>query len=137
MNSPSRLAEIESALAIHGFEHLFVECLGWDRARIAVKVSIRGAEIQLTGVAQKRGFTVFVCSCHRTVLANRQTLRAVQRQLRKSYHEHILIHYCETPRKQVGQWATTIGEGRRILHREHPFFSSDPPPRLLRRLSDL
>ena len=25
--------EIEAALAEHAFEHLFIECLGWDRVR--------------------------------------------------------------------------------------------------------
>jgi RNA polymerase primary sigma factor len=63
-------------------------------------------------------------------------LRDLQRQLRKSYHEHILIHYCDTPRKQVWQWATLDGR-RRIQHREHPFFSDSPPPRLLERLHGL
>ena len=26
--------EIEAALAEHAFEHLFIECLGWDRLRV-------------------------------------------------------------------------------------------------------
>ncbi|MBI2478504.1 MAG: sigma-70 family RNA polymerase sigma factor, partial [Planctomycetia bacterium] len=56
---------------------------------------------------------------------------------RKLQHEHILIHFCETPRKQVWQWVTAVGDGKRVLHREHPFFSHDPPPRLLERLADL
>ncbi len=131
------MGAIESALRDHAFENLFIECLGWDRIRSKLSVCLRDDVIELVAVAQKRGFTVFVCPCHRTVLANRQLLRAVQRQLRKSHHEHILIHYCETPRKQVWQWATTIGDGRRVLHREHPFFSNDPSPRLLQRLSEL
>lgn len=131
------MGAIHTALAEHAIEHLFIELLGWDRIRTTHSVKIHDEIIELTSVAQKRGFTVFVCRCHRTVLANRQLLRAVQRQLRKFHHEHILIHYCETPRKQVWQWATTIGDGRRVLHREHPFFSNDPPPRLLQRLSEL
>ena len=128
---------IEVSLTQHAFETLFIERLGWDRIHTTHSIKVRDEVIELTAVAHKRGFTVFVCPCHRTVLANRQLLRAVQRQLRKSHHEHILIHYCETPRKQVWQWSTTIGDGRRILHREHPFFSNSPPPRLLQRLSEL
>jgi len=132
-----KMSEVQAALAEHRFEHLFIECLGWDRVRSTVSIQYRDTIAELTAIAHKRGFTVFVCRSHRTVLANRQLLRAVQRQLRKSHHEHILIHYCETPRKQVWQWATTIGDGRRVLHREHPFFSDDPPPRLLERLKQL
>jgi len=81
--------------------------------------------------------TIFACDVHRTDLANRSLLRRHQRELRKLYHEHILIHYCETPRKQVWQWVTSTRDGRRVIHREHPFFSDNPPPRLLARLQQL
>lgn len=128
---------IGAAMAEHAFEHLFIECLGWDRVRSTVLVEHRDLSVQLTAIAQKRGFTVFLCPTHRTVLANRGLLRDVQNQLRRSYHEHIMIHSCETPRKQVWQWATTMGDQRRILHREHPFFSNNPPPRLLERIEGL
>ena len=131
------MSDLEPALAEHNFTHLFIECLGWDRVRSTVSIQHRDTNVALTAIAHKRGFTVFVCRSHRTVLANRQLLRAVQRQLRKSHHEHILIHYCENPRKQVWQWACTVGDGRRVMHREHPFFSNNPPPRLLERLKGL
>ncbi len=128
---------VVAALAEHAFEHLFIECLGWDRLRATTAVTRHDVTLHLTTVAQKRGFTVFHCPAHRTVLANRPLLRDVQRQIRRSHHEHILIYSCETPRKQVWQWATAPADGRQILHREHPFFSSDPPKRLIERIEGL
>lgn len=125
---------IDAALAEHAFEHLFIECLGWDRFRAALTVSHGDSSVQLAGVAEKRGFAVFLSFTHRTVLANRGLLRDIQRQVRRSYHEHILIHACETPRKQVWQWAAGTADGRRVVHREHSFFSNNPPPRLLERI---
>jgi len=71
---------IEAALAEHAFEHLFIECLGWDRFCPSITVGVSETQMELTGVAQKRGFAVFVCPSHRTVLANRGLLRDVQRQ---------------------------------------------------------
>lgn len=127
---------LELSLARHAFEYLFVEGLGWDRFRSDL-IICKDDAAHLKSVAQKRGFAVFVCSAHRTHIANRRYLRNVQRQLRKQFHEHILIHYCETPRKQVWQWAFSGTDGRKVLHREHPFFSDAPPPRLLARLKDL
>ena len=129
--------DIPAALANHAFEHLFIECLGWDRLRAHVVVQHDGMSLELAAVAQKRGFAAFVCPAHRTILANRRMLRDIQRQLRKSYHEHILIHYCETPLKQVWQWSTLVDGKRHVQHREHPFFSNEPPPRLLERLRGL
>lgn len=127
---------IQTMLFEHRFEHLFVECLGWDRFRHDLTIG-EDENVELQGVAQKRGFAVFVCSAHRTVIANRRHLRNVQRRIRQQFHEHILIHYSETPRKQVWQWAFSGTDGRKVLHREHPFFSDAPPPRLLERLSGL
>ena len=131
----SNLGNIKSSLASHKLTPLFVEDLGWDRVRASEYTFLDG-NVALA-VAQKRGFMVFACEVHRTDLANRGLLRRHQRELRKQYHEHILIHYCQTPPKQVWQWVTSVGEGRRVMHREHPFFSADPPPRLLERLDGL
>lgn len=128
---------VVAALSEHAFEHLFIECLGWDRLRATTSVAQNETTLHLTTVAQKRGFTVFHCPAHRTILANRRLLRDVQRHVRRTHHEHILIYSCETPRKQVWQWATTMADGRRIQHREHPFFSSDPPKRLIERIEGL
>jgi RNA polymerase sigma factor (sigma-70 family) len=132
-----RMGAIANALAEHAFERLFIECLGWDRFRTTLTVDHAGFSMPLTGIAEKRGFAVFVAPAHRTILANRRLLRTVQRQVRRSHHEHILIHVCETPRKQVWQWATTTADGRRIRHREHPFFSNEPPARLLERIQGM
>lgn len=128
---------VVAALAEHAFEHLFVECLGWDRLRGSITASWRDTTLQLTAIAQKRGFTVLHCSTHCTLLVNRRLLREIQRQVRRTYHEHIIIYSIETPRKQVWQWATALADGRRMLHREHPFFSSDPPKRLIERIEGL
>jgi RNA polymerase sigma factor (sigma-70 family) len=122
-------------LANHDFGNLFIEQLGWDRARAGQFAFSDGG--MAASIAHKRSFTVFACEVHRTDLANRSLLRLHQRELRKQYHEHILIHFCETPRKQVWQWVSSVGDGRRVFHREHPFFSNDPPPRLLERLNGL
>jgi len=127
---------VGATLAEHAFEHLFIECLGWDRLRGSITASWKGTTLQFTAIAQKRGFTVLHCSAHRTVLANRRLLREIQRQVRRSYHEHIIIYSSETPRKQVWQWVIEQA-GRRLRHREHPFFSNDPPKRLIERIEGL
>jgi RNA polymerase primary sigma factor len=127
---------VGAALAEHAFEHLFIDRLGWDRLRGSTTATWKGTTLQLSAIAQKRGFTVLHCSAHRTVLANRRLLREIQRQVRRSYHEHIIIYSSETPRKQVWQWVIEQA-GRRLRHREHPFFSNDPPKRLIERIEGL
>ena len=53
---------IEAALAEHAFEHLFIECLGWDRVRAQISLALPDSTIDVAGIAQKRGFTVFLAS---------------------------------------------------------------------------
>jgi hypothetical protein len=70
-------------------------------------------------------------------LYNRGRLRTLQRKLAAHVHEHVVIYSCDIPRKQVWQWAVRVENGRRLRHREHPFFSESPPPGLLKRLKQL
>lgn len=131
------IQDVSRQIASHDFATVFVENLGWDRCKkVSGRDELTGADCP-TLIAHKRGFAVLTVNVHRTDLANRSLLRRHQRELRKLYHEHILIHYCESPRKQVWQWVTSAGDGRRLIHREHPFFSDNPPPRLLERLEQL
>ncbi|MDW8243531.1 MAG: sigma-70 family RNA polymerase sigma factor [Thermogemmata sp.] len=130
------MSGVVAALAEHAFEHLFIECLGWDRLSGSLTASCKQTTLELRTIAQKRGFVVLHCSTHRTVLANRWLLRVIQRQVRRTYHEHIIIYSCETPRKQVWQWVIEQ-TGRRLRHREHPFFSNDPPKQLVERIERL
>src|SRR5262249_54440191 len=67
----------------------------------------------------------------------RGLLRKVQRIVAQTCHEHILVFCCERPRRQVWQWAIRLPDGRKLRHREHPFFSASPPAPFLNRLSGL
>ncbi|MGQ9822768.1 MAG: sigma-70 family RNA polymerase sigma factor [Thermogutta sp.] len=124
-------------LAEHRFKDLFIEILGWDRANGTLEVVADGRAFQLSLVAQKRGLQVLHGSTDNLTLINRGRLRRLQQKVSASIHEHVLICSSESPRKQVWQWAVRLSDGRRFRHREHPFFSVSPPPRLLSRLERL
>jgi len=124
-------------LADHQFAELFRDELGWDRTSGTVAVQVGERRLEFEGVAQKRGFQVLQCIADRRVLFNRGLLRQAQRQIAKAIHEHILIYSCDKPPKQVWQWAVRTPDGRRLQHREHPFFSGSPPAPLLDRLRGL
>lgn len=121
----------------HEFRTLFVERLGWDRASGRLEALADGTTYGFEVVAHKRGFQVLHCVADRYTLFNRRRLRTLQKQLLKLAHEHIVIYSCEEPRKQVWQWAVRLQDGRRLRHREHPFFSASPPAPLAERLRNL
>jgi len=129
----NRIAEM---LCSHSFKELF-QHLGWDRASTDSCISIDGQTLNFRAVAQKRGLVVLHCLTDRVVLADRTLLRKAQKRLLRVFHEHIVIYSSEEPRKQVWQWAIRLPDGRRVGHREHPFFSDVPPLPFVARLEKL
>jgi hypothetical protein len=77
----------------HSFAALFTEYLGWDRSAGTLRLGVGDRAFELTSVVQKRGLQVLCCGAEAVVLVNRGLLRNVQRLVRKTYHEHILIFH--------------------------------------------
>ena len=124
-------------LQTHDFRELFIEELGWDHADNCIEFEISQRPIKYQVIAHKRGFAVLVGKQHRTVLADRHFLRRIQKQIARVHHEHIVIHFSDNPFKQVWQWAIRTPDGRKFRHREHPFYSNEPPEKLLNRIEKL
>jgi len=131
------MTDLTRHLAQHLFRELFIELLGWDYASGGVDVLVDHGCFRLQIIAQKRGLQVLHCPTDHLTLIDRGRLRRVQRKLALQIHEHVVVYSCESPRKQVWQWAIRRDDGRRLRHREHPFFSESPPARLLNRLAGL
>ena len=128
---------IKDYLRDHALRELFIDELGWDRVTVKFDLTLEAELFTFEALASKRGLMALSCAVHRTILANRHLLRQLQRLLSRRYHEHVVVFHCDEPAKQVWQWATMREDGRRLRHREHPFFSADPPAALLSRLQQL
>jgi len=128
---------VAAHLVRHDFKALFVEVLGWDHAAAEHRFEADGLTFVFRLIAHKRGFQILVCETDRYTLFNRSRLRELERQVFRLAHEHIVIYTCNEPRKQVWQWAIHMPDGRRLRHREHPFFSESPPTTLASRLNGL
>jgi RNA polymerase sigma factor (sigma-70 family) len=129
--------DLAGCLRDHRLSPLFIDVLGWECASGALTVTVDGNSLSFRTIAHKRGLQVLWCQTDRLVLMNRALLRKLQRHVARTIHEHVLIFTSEEPRKQVWQWAVRQPDGRRVRHREHPFFSAEPPAGLLHRLSQL
>lgn len=129
--------QLATYLATHDFRTLFIEMMGWDRASAATEIAVDGHRLHFDVIAQKRGFQVLHTEADKYTLFNRRRLRSLQKELLKLAHEHIVIYSCRDPRKQVWHWAVRLSDGRRLRHREHPFFSTSPPQPLIGRLHNL
>lgn len=121
----------------HQFPALFIDGLGWDHAHGSATFQVRDRTLDFRVIAQKRGVHGVMCAADRTVLWDRTLLRRFQALVGRLWHEHVLIFFSEEPRKQVWQWAVRQPDGRKLRHREHPFFSDSPPAGFLGRLERL
>jgi RNA polymerase sigma factor (sigma-70 family) len=134
---PAAAARISQYLGAHDFRDLFIDAWGWDYAKGSHSVRVHDHEFLIEAIAQKRGFQVVRCSTDRFTLINRPRLRAIQKQLSKIIHEHIIIYTHEQPCRQVWQWGLRSINGAVVRYLEHPFFSESPPQLLLSRLEHL
>ncbi len=128
---------IADYLREQAFKSLFTTFLGSEHATGGVTVAVDGRTFPCAVLAHKRGLQVLCCAVDNRVLVNRGLLRKVQQFVTQTFPEHVLIFSCGQAQQQVWQWALRLADGRKVRHREFPFFSASPPAPLLVRLAGL
>ena len=119
------------------FEPLFVEELGWEYHTQSLNVTVGDTEYALAAIAEKRGMVVFRCTAlDRKPMPNYATRRAIQRQVAKSVHEHVIIYTDAAKTTQVWQWVRRE-QGRPEACREHRYHHEQAGDALLQKLQTL
>lgn len=97
---------------------LFIECLGWDRYANTLSVAVQGQDFALVGVAEKRTFAALLCGPDAQGKIPDHALRAaIDREVAKLKHEHIIIYQDATGSEQLWQWVRR-GKDQPIKRRE-------------------
>src|SRR5687768_7595805 len=91
---------VRRCLKSFDFSTLFREHLGWDKHQAQLEIPIDGKSIQLTAVAQKRGFAAYICP----TIPDRATRLKIDHQVTKSAREHFVIYADRSAGQQVWQW---------------------------------
>lgn len=128
---------IRDRLGQHAFEDLFIELLGWDPSVGRHIVTVQQHTFAFEQVAQKRGLQVFRCEVNHPTLVDQRLLQKAQKQLARKFREHIAIYSTGKPPRQVWQWTVRVADGRRLRHREHPFYSGEPPAAFVTQIENL
>ena len=119
------------------FEPLFVEELGWEYHTQSLIVTVDDTEYALAAIAEKRGMVVFRCTAtDGKPMPNYATRRAIQRQVAKSVHEHVIIYTDAAKTTQVWQWVRRE-QGRPEACREHRYHHEQAGDALLQKLQTL
>ena len=116
------------------FEPLFVEELGWEYHTQALTVTVDDTEYALSAIAEKRGMVVFHCTAtDEKPMPDYATRRAIQRQVAKSVHEHVIIYTDAAKTTQLWQWVKRE-QGKPDACREHRYHREQPGDALLQKL---
>lgn len=130
-------ARARQALRAFDFKHLFIEELGWDRPGAATSVRVDGHDYALTPAATKRGLTAFVCAPGPDgIVPPPAAQRAIQRQVAKAVHEHLIIFVDAAATTQVWQWVKRE-PGRPLAVRQHYYATAQPGDALVAKLEQL
>lgn len=113
--------KIEKLLNSHNFEDLFISELGWDTKKISVPVRVDNKEYILKSVADKKGFTVLLCSS----VPDSSTRLKIDTKASRSIREHLIIFADAKTKEQRWLWVRRI-QGQPMSRMEHVYNPKQP-----------
>jgi hypothetical protein len=115
---------------------LFVEELGWEPAR--QKLTLREAErdYAFTAVAEKHGFTAWLCESADGKLPDHATRLKLDRKLSETSFEHLVVFATKDRAQQSWLWVRRE-PGRPLAARTHDHHRGQPGDSLLQKLQAL
>jgi hypothetical protein len=149
------ISAVRKCLKSFDFPTLFREHLGWDNHQARLDIPVGDGTVQLTAVAQKRGFVAYVCSCGADgqpcevresaaedgaapigQIPDRATRLKIDQQVTKSAREHFVIYADQRTGQQVWHWVRRE-PGRPSASRDHRFDVSQSGTPLIQRLEQI
>ena len=129
-------AAVRKHLKAFAFTELFVEDLGWDRRPLSLPLDVAGQRYELHSPVHKAGLHVFLCPpAPGGVVPDYPTRRKIERQVAKSFVEHLIIFTDAAKTTQIWQWMKREKD-KPVVSREHTFHVANPGP-LIQKLQKL
>ena len=129
--------QLENYVVNYDFYNLF-NTLGWDNAgRSTIQIEIDDNIYNLTDIAQKRSYVVFLCEIatdfHNT---NGMIRKKIEQKITKIAYEHLIIYFDKSRKTQIWQWVLRE-PNQPVKNREIRVESHQVPERLIQRLDNL
>jgi hypothetical protein len=115
---------------------LFVEELGWEPCRQKLTLRARDTDHALTAIAEKRGFTAWLCASAGSRLPDHTTRLKLDRALAQTSFEHLIVFATADLGQQSWVWVRRE-PGRPLSARTHEFNRGQPGDSLLAKLQIL
>ncbi len=117
---------------------LFIEELGWNHHRAAqIIVESEGVNYVLNAIAEKHGMVAYECeSGTKGQIPDYLTRGRIEKQVKKSAHEHIIVFVNGDKTSQTWQWVRREKD-RPTTRREHTYVCTQPGDSLIQKLQSL
>ena len=115
---------------------LFVEELGWEHCRQKLTLRAGETDYAFIAVAEKRGFTAWLCASADGRLPDHSTRLKLDRALTQTSFEHLIVFATTGFAQQSWMWVRRE-PGRPLSARTHEFNRAQPGDSLLQKLQIL
>ena len=131
-----RSTELKNQIREFDFSRLFIQSLGWDRAKSkSLEIVTEHGAFNLEAVAEKRGLVVFKLKSESSIPI-RPIRTEIQRAVAKQIHENIIIYTDASDSTQIWQWPKRR-PGSATQYREHSYYISQDGEALVQKLTPL
>ena len=115
---------------------MFVEELGWEPCHQKLTLRAGETDFAFTAVAEKRGFTAWLCASPDGELPDHTTRLKLDRALTQTSFEHLIVFATGDFAQQSWMWVRRE-PGRPLSARTHDFNRAQPGDSLLQKLQIL
>lgn len=115
---------------------LFIEELGWEPARQKLTLRAGETDYAFTAIAEKRGFTAWLCESPGGGLPDHATRLKLDRRLSETSFEHLIVFVTGDRASQSWMWVRRE-QGKPLAARTHEYHRGQPGDSLLQKLQIL
>jgi hypothetical protein len=115
---------------------LFIEELGWEPARQKLTLRAGETDYAFTAIAEKRGFTAWLCESPDGGLPDHTTRLKLDRKLSETSFEHLIVFVTSDRASQSWMWVRRE-QGKPLAARTHEYHRGQPGDSLLQKLQIL
>lgn len=133
---PFDFARARPLLQSGNLSKLFVEELGWEPHRQKLTLKVAAQQFSLEAIAEKRGFTAWLCACTDGGLPDHATRLKLDRQLTETSFEHLIVFTTAARDRQSWMWVRRE-QGKPLAARTHEYHRGQPGHSLLQKLQIL
>ncbi|WP_176520033.1 Eco57I restriction-modification methylase domain-containing protein [Bacillus toyonensis] len=130
--------EIRNNINSFDFKRLFIEDLGWNNCNLRdIKVEVNEGVFWLHPIAEIAGMPALtIVDENNIAISNFSVRKKIERELSKSYREHIIIYIDAAKTRQIWQWVRRVKD-EPLSIKEYNFYEGQTGEAIIQKLRSI